>query len=141
GLWEVAGRVDVADTYATGFERQPRKQDRGEVAADQEDLVPLPPGEAIRDEVEPVRGAVAKDHLVGGRPEQASQGTPQPRRHLCEPLGGEFKRTHLPGNGLAGFLGRYPRQRPLVGTVQPDPPVERTKVEVIIARHGINDSE
>ena len=138
-LGKVAGRVDVADPDAAAFEDEPRQEDGGEVPVDEEDLVALAQRQAAREQVQAVGGAVAQDDLVGGRADEPAQGAPEPRRHLGEAFRGELERPDLPGNRLAGLVGRDARQRPLVGAVQPDLAVEGAEVRVILRLHPLTN--
>src|SRR5262249_6068356 len=128
----------VADPDAAAFEDEPRQENGGKVPVDEQDLVALAQRQAAREQVEAVGGAVAQDDLVGGRAEEPPQGAPEPRRHLGEAFRGEFERANLPGNRFAGFVGRGARQRPLVGTVQPDLAVEGAEVRVIPSLHYLS---
>jgi hypothetical protein len=103
----------------------PPGQHRGRVVAfDDQHLVPLAEREAVRDQVQPVGGAVAEDDLVGVASDQAGQQPSEPFRDLAEvvvpdPVGRRLERGRMPRR-----LERRAGQRPLVCRVEPCPAVE-----------------
>ena len=103
--------------------------DRGrEVAVHQQDLVPGPPVDPLDQQLQPVAGAVAEDHLAGRDPDQAAQDVLEPARDLGERLVAHPVGSRLVGQRAGGRRHRDQRQRPLVGAVQPGPPVEAAEV-------------
>jgi hypothetical protein len=124
----IPGRAQRADPHALRGQPLPRQDGGRVVPLDDQDLVAVLPGQAVGHQVQPVRGAVAQYDLVRRAADQPGQQRPQPLGHVAEVVVADPVRGRLQRGRLPGHLDRRPRQRPLVGGVQPDPPVERTEL-------------
>jgi hypothetical protein len=96
------------------------RQHRGRIVAlGQQHLVTGGPPQPVRDQVQPVRGAVTQDDLVGPAADQARQQLPESLRPLLEGGVRDAEGCGFLGEGPLGRGDRDRRQRTLVRGVQP----------------------
>jgi len=104
-------------------------QDRGRVVTlHSEDLVAVLPAQAVRDQVQPVRGAVTQHDLLGPAADQPGQQGAQPFRHVAEIVVADPMRRGLERGRLRSRVHRCTGQRTLMGSVEPRAAIERPEL-------------
>jgi hypothetical protein len=119
-----AGRPQRPDPDSPLPQPQPGEHRGRVVTLDDQHLVARLPGQPVRDQVQPVGGAVAEHDLVRRAADQARQQGPQPLGQLAEIVIADPVRGGLQPGRLAGRFHRRPGQRALVGGVEPGPAIE-----------------
>jgi hypothetical protein len=137
-LGDMVARLYEARSDATLGQHQPGQNIGWKITFHQQDFIALAPGDAVRQQVQPVGSAVAENDFFGGSVDQPAERLLQFLRDAAEALGREKPGGALPGDGLLSRGGGDSRQRPLMRAVEPELAFEGAEVLRVITDHPLS---